>query len=349
VNPNYNVEVDKPVIKQIYSPLFADNKQLVVGMDTGTIDMTTSESLTPDILPDILNVEKKGKVKAFNIPGAGYEHVDFNTQKEPFNDKRVRQAIAYGLDRESINKAVFGGGVVLSNSYIPSTSWASIENAANAKKFPDIANKLTKYTYDTAKAKALLDEAGWKVGADGIREKNGKKLKINWLTTTKSYRKSIATIQQQMMRDIGIDSVPDVQPSGQVFADPPDGPLYSGSYGDFGVVVFAWAFTTDEPASVSTFDCSQVPAEANSNSGGNDTFWCNAEADKSARAAESALGHSDARIKAYMEHQLAVATELPSFPLFALPTSWMVRADVQNFKPDAYQFNYNAQQWFLPK
>jgi ABC-type transport system substrate-binding protein len=173
INSNYNVEVDKPVIKQIYSPLFADNKQLVVGMDTGTIDMSTSESLTPDLLPDILKVQDKGKVKAYNIASAGYEHVDFNTQKEPFNDVRLRQAVAYGLNLDAINKAVFGGGVTLINSYIAPTSWASIENPANIKKFPAIANQLPKYTYDPAKAKQLLDAAGWTVGSDGIREKGG--------------------------------------------------------------------------------------------------------------------------------------------------------------------------------
>ncbi len=50
-----------------------------------------------------------------------------------------------------------------------------------------------------------------------------------------------------------------------------------------------------------------------------------------------------------MQHQLIVATELPSFPLSALPTTWMVRNEVQNFKPDAFQFNYNVQQWYLAK
>jgi len=239
--------------------------------------------------------------------------------------------------------------VTLINSYIAPTSWASIENPDNVAKFGSIASQLPKYNYDPAKAKSLLDAAGWTVGADGIREKNGKKLKIDWLTTTKSYRKSIATIQQQMLRAIGIDSSPDPQPAAQVFADPPDGPLYSGSYGDYGVVVFAWAFTSDEPAAVGTFDTSQIPAEANSNSGGNDMFWSNPAADKFAEAAESALGHSDARIQAYMNHQLAVAKDVPTIPLFALPTTWMARNDIQNFKPDAYQFNWNTQQWFLPK
>ena len=348
-NPNYNVFVDKPVIKQIYSPLFADNKQLGVGMDTNNIDMATSESLTPDLLPSLLAIQQKGKVKVYNIASAGYEHVDFNTQKAPFNDVRLRQAVAFALDVNAINQAVFGGGVTLINSYIANTSWASIENPDNMAKFPDIASKLPKYTFNVDKSKALLDAAGWVPGSDGIRVKNGQKLSIHWLTTTKAYRKQIATIQQQMLAAVGIESIPDIKPSGQVFAEPPDGPLYSGSYGDFGVVVFAWAFTTDEPAAVGTFDTTQIPSAANGFAGGNDVFYSNPTADGYARAAEAALGHSDARIQAYMQHQLIIAQDLPSYPLFSLPTTWLAKNTIQNFKPDAYQFNYNAQQWYLEK
>jgi peptide/nickel transport system substrate-binding protein len=348
-NPNYNVEVDKPVIKQIYSPLFSDNKQIPVALDTGTIDMSTDESLTPDLLPTYVDLDKKGKIKLFSIPTLGYEHIDFNTQKAPFDDVRVRQAVLYGLDMNAINQAVFGGGITLINSYIPATNWASIENPDNAKKFPDIANQLTKYTYNVDKAKSLLDAAGWTVGSDGIREKGGKKLKITWLTTTKAYRVKIATIQQQYMKAIGIDSTPNPVPSSQTFAPPPDGPLYSGSYGDFGVIMFAYGFTTDEPAAVGTFDSTQIPSAANGFAGGNDLFWSNADADKYAREAESYIGRPDARIKAYMNHQLIVNQQLPTAPLFALPTIWLANKNISNFKPDAYQFNFNAQQWYLGK
>jgi peptide/nickel transport system substrate-binding protein len=349
VNPNYNVEVDKPVIKQIYSPLFTDNKQITVALQTGTIDVSTDESLTPDLLTDYVALDKAGKVKLYAIPTLGYEHLDFNTQKAPFNDVKVRQAIRYGLDMDAINNAVFGGGITLINSYIAPTNWASIENPDNIKKFPDIANQLIKYNYDVAKAKSLLDAAGWTVGADGIREKGGQKLKITWLTTTKAYRKSIATIQQQYMKAIGIDSTPNPQPSSQVFAPPPDGPLYSGSYGDFGLVEFAYGFTADEPATVGTFDTTQIPSAANGYAGGNDLFWSNAQADTLGRQAESSVGRPDSRIKLYMQHQLIVNQELPTAPLFALPTIWLARNDLQNFKPDAYQFNFNVQQWYLGK
>ena len=49
--------------------------------------------------------------KYYNIPSLGYEHFDFNTTKAPFNDVRVRQAVAYALDRDAINKSIFAGAI----------------------------------------------------------------------------------------------------------------------------------------------------------------------------------------------------------------------------------------------
>ena len=98
-----------------------------------------------------------------------------------------------------------------------------------------------------------------------------------------------------------------------------------------------------------TFDTTQIPSAANGFAGGNDVFYSNPTADGYARAAEAALGHSDARIQAYMQHQLIIAQDLPSYPLFSLPTTWLAKNTIQNFKPDAYQFNFNAQQWYLEK
>ena len=254
VNTNYNVTPTKPAIQNIHSPLYTDNKQLPVGIDTGTIDLTTSESITPDQLPDLQAVVNKGHGKLLNQAGYGYEHLDFNTQKAPFNDVRVRQAVRYALDMDSINKAVFGGGLTILTSWLPPGNFASAQNPDNVKNFPDLISQIPQYKYDVNMANTLLDQAGWVKGSDGVRTKGGQRLTLDWLTTTKSYRKLVSQAAQQYMNAVGFDDTPDVKPAGQVFAPPPDGPLYSGSYGDFGLVEFAWAFTTDQPGGDSLFE-----------------------------------------------------------------------------------------------
>jgi peptide/nickel transport system substrate-binding protein len=349
-NPNYNVTPDKPSFARISWPYFSDNKQLPVGIATGTLDLTTSESITPDLLTSIqTTVEKAGKGKLLNQGGYSYEHVDFNVTKEPFNDIRVRQALAYSLDRNAINNAVFGGQLTIMNAWLPPNHWASAENPDNMKKYPALTSQIVKYDYNVAKANQLLDAAGWVKGADGIRSKNGKTLKVDWLTTNKAYRKLIATAQQQYLRAVGIDSTPDVQPAGQVFAEPPDGPLYSGSYGDFGVVEFAWQFTSDEPGPVGLFDSTQIPSEGNGFAGGNNLWWSNPENDALVRATDTGIGHSAERVQTFLQQQVIFSKELPEIPMFDIPVLFIERTGMTNFRTNPGGYFVDPQEWYLSK
>jgi peptide/nickel transport system substrate-binding protein len=225
-----------------------------------------------------------------------------------------------------------------------------VDNPANIKQYPDIVGQAPKYTFNPTKANELLDSAGWtQRDAKGIRMKNGRSLKITWLTTTKSYRIQIAAIQQQMLKAVGIDSTPNPIPADQLFADPPDGPLYSGNYGDYGVAVYANIGSSDEPFGIAAYDSSQIPTAANGYSGGNSLFWSNAESDNLLRHADTGFGHSAERTKAFLQEQVIFMRELPSLPLFALPTIYMVDARLQNFEASAGGLLLNMQNWYLPK
>ncbi|MFN2821903.1 ABC transporter substrate-binding protein, partial [Escherichia coli] len=79
-------------------------------------------------------------------------------------DKRVRQALIYGLDRQKLIDVVYQGYGKVAIEPIAPISWAF--NAEGVNPYP----------YDPAQAKKLLDEAGWKAGADGIRAKDGQRL-----------------------------------------------------------------------------------------------------------------------------------------------------------------------------
>jgi peptide/nickel transport system substrate-binding protein len=341
--------VNKPAIAKIHSPLSTDNKQLPVGMDTGALDLTTSESITPDLLPTLNSITAKGKVKLLNQVSFGYEHLDFNTQKAPFNDARVRQAVLYALDLNAINNAVFAGGLTILNSWLPPTNWASSMNPNNIKNYPDLVKAVPQYSYDVAKANSLLDAAGWTKGPDGIRVKDGKRFTLDWLTTTKSYRKLFSAAAQQYMQAVGIEDTPDPKPAGQVFAPPPDGPLYSGSYGDFGLIEFAYGFTSDEPGGDSLFDTTQIPSASNSFGGGNDEFWSNSENDQLLRQADAAPGHTAERITAYLKQQAIVMTELPTAPLLALPTLTLYKSKLTGLRSYPGGFIFNCQELGLSK
>jgi peptide/nickel transport system substrate-binding protein len=111
-----------------------------------------------------------------------------NTEKPILSDLKVRQALSYGFDRAGFIKAQYN------NAYPPATGPlissvlyydASVEN---------------RYPYDPAKAKSLLDEAGWKVGTDGIRQKDGQPLEL----TFEDCIQRGAEIFQAQMKEIGV-------------------------------------------------------------------------------------------------------------------------------------------------
>lgn len=112
-----------------------------------------------------------------------------------FSDKRVRQALVYGLNRQAIlDVAALGKGTLMVGTIPPALKdW---HNSA-----------LKPYPFDPAKAKSLLDEAGWTAGAGGMRAKGGTPLKFEIsVDTTSAIRRQMAVLAQQMYRDIGMDA-----------------------------------------------------------------------------------------------------------------------------------------------
>ena len=130
--------------------------------------------------------------------GPNWRHITVNTKAGLLADKTIRQAVVRGLDREAIGQSDFAGIdvpiTVLNNDIILS----------NQQGYQDMA-ELTGIKYDPEKAKADLEAAGWVAGADGIREKDGKKLAIKF-----SVLDGVAAAQneglqtQTMLKEIGI-------------------------------------------------------------------------------------------------------------------------------------------------
>jgi peptide/nickel transport system substrate-binding protein len=123
-----------------------------------------------------------------------YTYLGFNLKRPPFDDVRVRQAIAYAINRQEIVDGVLLGlGETLATPYKPGTYW--VDQDIKVRPF------------DTDKARKLLAEAGWSdTDGDGILDKDGKKLTFTILTNNgNKQRADAATIIQQRLRSVGID------------------------------------------------------------------------------------------------------------------------------------------------
>jgi len=137
-----------------------------------------------------------------SFPGFSYDYIIFNLRNDHpasvlFQDKRVRQAMLYALDREAIAKAIYFGYAAPADSAIPPLSWAYNKDAT------------PKYRFNKSKAEQLLDQAGWAKGANGTRTKDGKAFKFDMITNAgNKVRENLLLALQQAWKDVGIDASP---------------------------------------------------------------------------------------------------------------------------------------------
>lgn len=173
-------------------------------IQTGEYDFGWNIQVEDEVL---LRLEKGGKGKTIYAVGGETEFIalnftDPNTEidgerssiktKHPlFSDLAVRKALALLVDRDAVKKVIYG------------RAGRTTANFLNGlEKF---ASKNTSWEFNVEKAAKLLDEAGWKPGADGIREKDGKKLKLLYQTSINGPRQKTQAIVKQACQKAGID------------------------------------------------------------------------------------------------------------------------------------------------
>lgn len=176
-------------------------------------------------------------------------------------DVRVRKALALGFDRFGVVDDLLSGGTFAAASFNENTPYAS----PNLDPVP----------YDPTRAAELLDEAGWvDSDGDGIRDKEGEKLTIRFVTNTRAIRRDIQALAQQQWGQIGVEVVLENYPSDQFFASFANGgPIANGNYD-----VAEWsASPANFPDPDTTrFECNSIPSAENP-TGGNWTYYCNEE------------------------------------------------------------------------
>ena len=169
--------------------------------------------------------------------------VTLNAKTPTLEDVKVREAVFTGINRETLAQVRFNGMDYTEN--LPG-SFALFQNQ---KGYQDNFGGLV--TYDQDKAKQLRDEAGWTEGSDGIREKDGKKLTLRYVTFGDSQLvKSTAAAMQKMLKDIGVDLQVAERPSSdfsKVIAEREFDVLTSGftSYDPYGVAYFKQVYASD--------------------------------------------------------------------------------------------------------
>ena len=255
-------------------------------LQTGEYDFGWNLQVEDEIL---LRLEKGGKGKVVITPGGAIEHIQLNftdpwtevdgerasikTKHPTLSDPAVREALSMLVDKDSVEKHIYGR-----------TGQATANFINNPERFRSKANK---YEYNVDKANALLDKAGWKKGADGIREKDGKKLKFVYQTSINQPRQKTQAIVKQSCQKAGIDiEVKAVVASVFFSSDVANADTYPHFYSDLQMYNNNMA-QPDSEVFLRQFLSSEVSQKANKWQGRNITRWQNAEYDATHKAAQT--------------------------------------------------------------
>lgn len=186
--PNYWRGAEYPKIRKILFRFLTNTTTRINQLAAGEVH------LVPFVPWDKVR-ELKGvrTVRLNTVLGNGYEHVTLNQRQfAPFRDVRVRRALAHAIDRDLLVRTILDSLVTIVNGPVQPLSWAYE---------PDVAT----YPFDPKRAAALLDEAGWKPGPDGVRAKDGARLAFTLITQSGfAIRENVAQAIQKQFKDVGV-------------------------------------------------------------------------------------------------------------------------------------------------
>ena len=276
-------------------------------------------------------------VTARYTAGNAWEHLTFNLDNPILAESNVRQAIALGINRPSLNEAIMFGKAEVATTQVPSWSWA-------------FDSSLPRRDYDPVQAGQLLDRAGWtRSGTDGIRAKGSQRLSLKFWSTPASFRPGLMAMIKDQLAQIGVEASIDSFPSAILFDTPVGASPQALVSRQFDIVEFAWISSYD-PGSDAFYNMhsSSIPTQANGGRGGNYGDYKNPRNDQLLDQVQRSLDPSFRAI-ALHEAQGIWQSDLPVLPLLLRPITTATSARLTNFRPTPALVGetWNIEQWDL--
>jgi peptide/nickel transport system substrate-binding protein len=309
-NPDFYL--GKPKLTTVVYKVLADENTEETELQTHELDMLGTGSAMKWPQYQALAADPKNGLIATRVDSFLFAHIDFNLKHPVVNDHSVRLALAYATNRdEIIEKILHGSAVAAETDQSPKLSWA-------------YTNDIQHHPFDPAKARQILDAAGWKVGPDGVRVKNGQRLEFELSTQNESnYGKALQTVIQHQWRDAGIQADVKNYPSSEFFDNSTNGTLEGGHYD---VALFSWAAAADP-------DDNAIYSEDNfAPRGQNAMFWANR---KASDAMADALKTVDQprRKRDYTVVQQQLLIDVPTIIISFSRVPYVYNTDFKGFDP----------------
>ncbi len=291
-----------PAIPKLRIRTVKDGNARALMLIGGSADLMQNE-VRVDLVDD---VAARDRVYATSGPSTILSYLMMQGDDPLLNDVRVRRAIAYAIDRDAIIRTRFGGRAVLATGLIAPSHWAYE---------PDVA----RYGYDPAKARALLDEAGFSDpdGPGGVP-----RLSLTYKTSADPFRVVIARIIAAQLAAVGIEVEVRAYEFGTFFADIKRGNYQLASMQSGEIVEPDWYYPY--------FHSSRIPTPQNLNVH-NRWRYANPRVDALIEEGRRTMDR-ERRMQVYSEIQQILARDVPIIPLWHEDNVALMNVDVQGYR-----------------
>jgi len=316
--PNPRYFRGPPKLKEVIWKVVPDVNTLFNELATHEIDVYPN--VNPNAIPRLAGI---AGIRVDRGMIADWRHLGMNVSRPQLADVRVRRAIAEAVDWKRINDTVFHGIDELAVSDVFPQSWA--------------APSLPSYRYDPADAKRLLNAAGWRLGPDGVLNKDALPLRLTIYATTGHQENTESQVLiQSMLRGVGIDVVIRNYPGSYLFAT--DGPLYTGKYD------LEWSIETNGPDPDNSGDWNGAFIPPN----GANTSWLNDPIVNATSSAAASTFDLAARKRLYQREEQRLRQLVPAVFFSWRMNYTAMNADLKSYVPAAFiGDSWNAWQWSI--
>lgn len=296
---NANYFGGAPGIERLRVKIIPDNSTRESELRKGSVDLAINADFDPITVEGLQKDAQTVGLKVELVDGTNITHLGVNLQDPVLKDTRIRQALAFAIDRESIIRDVLRGQARPAHSILPPSQWAFEPNSAN-------------YPYDVERAKKLLDEAG-------KPEKNGQpRLKLTLKTSTVSLAKKIGEAIQAQLARAGVNLELQTLERQKLTQDMNDGnfQLYLNTSvgGNQSTDIFAFMYSSKS-----------IPPN-----GQNRMRYNNLQVDK--LLTESILANQERRKQIFSDLQKILSNDLPQIYLWYPSTIFVYSNRVSNLK-----------------
>ena len=291
----------QPAVDEIVFVVYQNAETLVSDLQTGAID--AAQGILPAQFPGVKNLPG---ITAIDYNYRNWDYLSFNCYDSPdsmgnpvLRDPKFRQALNYALDREKLASVAFNGFATVGTTLMPPDNWTDPDY-----HWQSPADQL--YSFDLAKANQLLDDAGYRKGADGLREYKGKPISLRFWTLTDNVQEQTAgKMMTGWFRQLGLKINFEVIDTGALLSRVYNfvGPTYKP---DFDMYIWYWDGFSDPGITLSAFTTAAI-------GGNNEQGWSNAEFDNLAQQTATTLDPEQRKGYIWQQQQL-IYEQTPQIP-----------------------------------